>query len=181
MKFLGTTQAIQGKEVEIGLTSGVVRIPADANKGLRFTASSKNIAVNTTRAKCLDIYVANFGPAVDALHKRQRGQQILLAETFLTTYRKLIEHLHDLGSIISSDDMIRAVMGKDTRTLIRSSFQTAHNFKLSKSGKKAAVSSPLSDDGQLVTYSNAAQRRPAGIGKNKWKRMIRRGEVDGLE
>ena len=130
LKFLGTTKVIQGEDVEIGFTSGVARNPADVNKGLRFTANPKNVAVNTTRSKSLDIYVANFGPAADALYKRLPGQSIKLTEGIHLQYRKLIEYLHDLGSIISSEDMDRAILGREPRMLRKSAYRLAHDYKL---------------------------------------------------
>jgi hypothetical protein len=135
LKFVGTTHGIQGGDANIGITSGVIRDPQDANKHMKFSGNPRNIAVNTTRSRWCDIYVANFGPQVDVINART--QDAYLMYRTMGRYRKMIEWLHNNHSIISSADIEDALLRKEPCQLLTSRYKKQHDFLLGADGFKA--------------------------------------------
>jgi hypothetical protein len=132
LAFLVTTARVQGDDAPICICSGVAAHKTDVNKGLKFTAEAKAIVVNTTRSRYLDIYVANFGPAVTYLYTKKRGEPSVLSSKQARMYRKLVEHLHENDSIISAGDILRALISDTPQRLQQSSYRQTHNYGLEK-------------------------------------------------
>lgn len=142
LKFLGTTHASQGSAVDIGLVTGVVRDPKVANKHTQFTGGSKNIAVNITRSRKLDIYLANLGPMVDVLQETnaQKRESAHLLRRELTKFREMIETLHNDKLIISHQDVNDALLEPKPRSLNFSRYQMRRPNPVTKFSKRKAKS-----------------------------------------
>jgi hypothetical protein len=194
---LVTTASIQGNDADIVITSGVAENKHDVNKGLRYTARPDKIAVNTTRARYLDVYVANFGPAIEYLHAKQKVGTDMLVSTKCTMYRALVEHLHNNGSIVSAGDFGRTVLADEPDVLLKSSHQQRYEYKLEKKGSKAQptgmgqrearntdVASPLKDPKigssakQKKKEAIKARAAAAGMSLNQYKKH-RKEQAEG--
>ena len=125
-----TTASIQGNDADIVITSGVA-----ADKGLRYTAKAVNIAVNTTRARYLDVYIANFGPAIEFLYTKKKRATATLVSKNCAMYRALVKHLNNNGSIVSAGDFGRTVLADELDVLLKSSHKQWYDYKLEKGSK----------------------------------------------
>lgn len=128
-------QPIQDDDADIHITNGVVANRDDINMGIRYSTEADKIAVNTTRARYLDVHVGNFGAAVEFYHTKAvaPGCNPLLLQRAAALYRDLVEYLYNTGSIISATDFELTVFAENPQRLLKSSHSMRYDFTLDKS------------------------------------------------
>ncbi|KAH7124167.1 hypothetical protein B0J11DRAFT_580907 [Dendryphion nanum] len=168
LNFVGTTHGLQGGDTPIGFISNVSRDPTDANRKTQFVGNAKNVAVNCTRSRKLDIWTTNIGPIIDVLKQGEKDAKIR-AKTHLYkgnmgSFRALNEYFHNNKSIISADDIEAALLSDNPRKLKSSSYYNEHNFSLDTFGKLKPLNSPARPAGNQLGGPNpgSSQRTKQG-------------------